>query len=119
MSHLLLSVMGAFAQFERDLIRERQREGITLAKLRKVPISDGSNSLIPPRQKSFVVASRRASRRRGSQASLESAARLYINTLREPGSEGNSPEGNALSVRERQSSRPWTVRYLLHAEAAG
>lgn len=25
MSHLLLSVMGAFAQFERDLIRERQR----------------------------------------------------------------------------------------------
>ncbi len=24
MSHLLLSVMGAFAQFERDLIRERQ-----------------------------------------------------------------------------------------------
>ena len=34
MSHLLLSVMGAFAQFERDLIRERQREGIALAKLR-------------------------------------------------------------------------------------
>ncbi len=35
MSHLLLSVMEAFAQFERDLIRERQREGIALAKLRK------------------------------------------------------------------------------------
>src|ERR1700712_1297100 len=35
MSHLLLSVMGAFAQFERDLIRERQREGIALAKLRE------------------------------------------------------------------------------------
>lgn len=34
MSQLLLSVMGAFAQFERDLIRERQREGIALAKLR-------------------------------------------------------------------------------------
>jgi DNA invertase Pin-like site-specific DNA recombinase len=34
-SHLLLSVMGAFAQFERDLIRERQREGIALAKLRE------------------------------------------------------------------------------------
>jgi DNA invertase Pin-like site-specific DNA recombinase len=28
----LLSVMGAFAEFERALIRERQREGITLAK---------------------------------------------------------------------------------------
>jgi DNA invertase Pin-like site-specific DNA recombinase len=32
MSNLLLSVMGAFAEFERSLIRERQREGIALAK---------------------------------------------------------------------------------------
>ena len=32
MSKLLLSVMGAFAEFERALIRERQREGITAAK---------------------------------------------------------------------------------------
>jgi DNA invertase Pin-like site-specific DNA recombinase len=32
MSRLLLSVMGAFAEFERALIKERQREGIALAK---------------------------------------------------------------------------------------
>lgn len=32
MSNLLLSVMGAFAEFERALIRERQREGIAIAK---------------------------------------------------------------------------------------
>jgi DNA invertase Pin-like site-specific DNA recombinase len=32
MSKLLLSVMGAFAEFERALIKERQREGIALAK---------------------------------------------------------------------------------------
>jgi DNA invertase Pin-like site-specific DNA recombinase len=32
MANLLLSVMGAFAQFERELIRERQREGIAIAK---------------------------------------------------------------------------------------
>jgi len=32
MAQLLLSVMGAFAEFERSLIRERQREGISLAK---------------------------------------------------------------------------------------
>jgi DNA invertase Pin-like site-specific DNA recombinase len=32
MANLLLSVMGAFAQFERDLIRKRQREGIALTK---------------------------------------------------------------------------------------
>lgn len=34
MATLLLSVMGAFAEFERSLIRERQREGIALAKKR-------------------------------------------------------------------------------------
>lgn len=32
MSNLLLSVMGAFAEFERNLILERQREGIAIAK---------------------------------------------------------------------------------------
>lgn len=33
-ANLMLSVMGAFAEFERALIRERQREGIALAKQR-------------------------------------------------------------------------------------
>jgi DNA invertase Pin-like site-specific DNA recombinase len=32
MANLMLSVMGAFAESERALIGERQREGITLAK---------------------------------------------------------------------------------------
>lgn len=36
MSNLLLSVMGAFAEFERSLIKERQREGIALAKRKGV-----------------------------------------------------------------------------------
>ena len=36
MATVLLSVMGAFVEFERALIRERQREGITLAKRRGV-----------------------------------------------------------------------------------
>jgi DNA invertase Pin-like site-specific DNA recombinase len=34
MANLLLSVMGAFAEFERALIRERQREGMAAAKQR-------------------------------------------------------------------------------------
>jgi DNA invertase Pin-like site-specific DNA recombinase len=34
MANLMLSVMGAFAEFERSLIRERHREGIALAKQR-------------------------------------------------------------------------------------
>lgn len=36
MATLLLSVMGAFAEFERALIRERQLEGIALAKKKGV-----------------------------------------------------------------------------------
>jgi DNA invertase Pin-like site-specific DNA recombinase len=36
MSNLLLSMLGAVAEFERALIRERQREGITLAKAKGV-----------------------------------------------------------------------------------
>lgn len=32
MSMLLLAIMGAFAEFEREIIRERQKEGIKLAK---------------------------------------------------------------------------------------
>ena len=35
-ANLMLSVMGAFAEFERSLITERQREGIALAKTRGV-----------------------------------------------------------------------------------
>jgi DNA invertase Pin-like site-specific DNA recombinase len=34
MANLMLSVLGAVAQFERDLIKERQKEGIALAKER-------------------------------------------------------------------------------------
>lgn len=51
MSHLLLSVMGAFAQFERDLIRERQREGIALAKLREGTYVGRKHSLSPAQAK--------------------------------------------------------------------
>ena len=36
MANLMLSVMGAFAEFERALLRERQREGIAVAKQRGV-----------------------------------------------------------------------------------
>jgi DNA invertase Pin-like site-specific DNA recombinase len=36
MANLMLSVMGAFAEFERALLKERQREGIALAKQRGV-----------------------------------------------------------------------------------
>lgn len=55
MAHLMLSILGAVAQFERDLIRERQREGIALAKTRgvyrgrKQALSDEQVSLLQHR----------------------------------------------------------------------
>ncbi len=46
MANLMLSVMGAFAEFERALIRERQREGIVLARQRGV--YRGRNKALSP-----------------------------------------------------------------------
>jgi DNA invertase Pin-like site-specific DNA recombinase len=46
MSDLLLNVMGSFAEFERALIRERQREGVALAKAKGV-YKGRSRSLSP------------------------------------------------------------------------
>lgn len=46
MSKLLLSIMGAFAEFERALIRERQREGIALAK--KAGVYKGRKPALAP-----------------------------------------------------------------------
>jgi DNA invertase Pin-like site-specific DNA recombinase len=46
MSNLMLSVLGAVGQFERDLIKERQREGIALAKQRGA--YRGRKKALPP-----------------------------------------------------------------------
>jgi DNA invertase Pin-like site-specific DNA recombinase len=46
MSNLLLGVMGSFAEFERSLIRERQREGIALAK--KAGVYKGRKKALTP-----------------------------------------------------------------------
>ncbi len=46
LSTLLLSIMGAFAEFERALINERQREGIELAKARRA-YKGGTQKLSP------------------------------------------------------------------------
>ncbi|MCE5292457.1 MAG: recombinase family protein [Nocardiaceae bacterium] len=54
MANLLLSVMGAFAEFERALILERQREGIAAAKKRGV--YKGRKPALDERQASALVA---------------------------------------------------------------
>ncbi|WP_104111854.1 MULTISPECIES: recombinase family protein [unclassified Arthrobacter] len=53
MSTFLLSVMGAFAEFERALIRERQREGITLAK--KAGVYKGRGKMLNAEQAAALI----------------------------------------------------------------
>jgi DNA invertase Pin-like site-specific DNA recombinase len=74
MSNLLLSVMGAFAEFERSLIRERQREGIELAK--KAGVYKGRKpSLTPERvnelRKRVKAGEKKAARAREFKISRE------------------------------------------------
>ncbi|MGD9817827.1 MAG: recombinase family protein [Desulfomonilaceae bacterium] len=52
MANLMLSVMGAFAEFERALIRERQREGIALAKQRGA--YKGRKKVLTPQQSELM-----------------------------------------------------------------
>ncbi|MET3810579.1 DNA invertase Pin-like site-specific DNA recombinase [Arthrobacter sp. UYEF3] len=51
MVNLILPVTGAFAEFERALIGERQREGITLAKA-AAPTADAGKRSCPRRRPS-------------------------------------------------------------------
>ncbi len=50
MAQLMLSVMGALAEFERAFIRDRQREGIALATQRRVVTVDQVRELQPRAQ---------------------------------------------------------------------
>jgi DNA invertase Pin-like site-specific DNA recombinase len=53
MANLMLSVMGAFAEFEPSLIRERQREGIALARQRGAYI--GRKKTLTPERAAELV----------------------------------------------------------------
>jgi DNA invertase Pin-like site-specific DNA recombinase len=53
MNTLLLQVMGAFAEFERSLIKERQMEGIASAKAKGVKF--GRKAKLTPEQKTDII----------------------------------------------------------------
>jgi DNA invertase Pin-like site-specific DNA recombinase len=74
MANLLLSVMGAFAEFERALIRERQLEGIALAKKRGV---------YKGRKKSLAPAQAQSARLRVAHGEKKSAVARDFSISRE------------------------------------
>jgi DNA invertase Pin-like site-specific DNA recombinase len=79
MANLMLSVMGAFAEFERALIRERQREGIALAKQRGA-YRGRKKALSPERAPNCASGPTPANKRRSWPASSASVGRPCINT---------------------------------------
>jgi len=83
MATLLLSVMGAFAEFERALIRERQREGIALAK-RRGRTGGGRRRSRPCNGWSCDSGWQRGSRRQRWRGRMGSAARRSISTCARP-----------------------------------
>jgi DNA invertase Pin-like site-specific DNA recombinase len=54
MNNLLLTLLGAVAEFERSMIHERQREGIALAKAKGV--YTGSKPQLTPQQTTALMA---------------------------------------------------------------
>ena len=92
MANLLLSVMGAFAEFERALIRERQREGIALARTRGV--HGGRRPSLTPAQAEELRARVAAGQRKASVARDFGISRqtvyLYLQAPTDP--HGNGPE---------------------------
>jgi DNA invertase Pin-like site-specific DNA recombinase len=82
MANLLLSVMGAFAQFERDLIRKRQREGIALTKKRGAYVGR-KRSLTANQEVDLLRRAAAGNRRRSWLASLGSRETPSLDTSEE------------------------------------
>jgi DNA invertase Pin-like site-specific DNA recombinase len=90
MANLMLSVMGAFAEFERALIRERQREGIALAKQRGA--YRGRKKALSPEQ-----AAELRQRAAAGEQKVETGARVR----HQPGDLVSIPENGSLTMPRR------------------
>lgn len=78
-SRLMLHMLGAFAEFERELIRERQREGVAIAKGgRQVQGPQGIAHAGARRRVGRPDERRRAGRRTGRRVRSQPADRLQL-----------------------------------------
>ena len=78
LSKLLLSVMGAFAEFERALLKERQREGIAIAK--KAGVYKGRKRALTPERATELRARVKAGDKKAAVAREFSISRETLYT---------------------------------------
>ena len=79
MAKPMLTMLAAFGEFERELIRERQREGIALAKAKGV-YKGRKKRWDPKRRTSLSCKLTRGFQRRIWRARMELVGRPFINT---------------------------------------
>ena len=108
--------MAAFAQFERELLRERQREGIALAKGER-EVQRKETELVPGRKpRSYAVVPLPGN----PKAALAREMRIDRKTLYRYLALGRNEEAETtrfeLSVRKQQDSCTGFMRDMLHAE---
>jgi DNA invertase Pin-like site-specific DNA recombinase len=99
MANLMLSVMGAFAEFERSLIREGQREGITLAQQRGA-YKGRKKTLTPEQAAELVQRQRMESPNPSSPATTASAGKRCTSTSAKPSRSKASLPSQPLTPRQ-------------------
>ena len=82
MSSLLLSLLGAVAEFERSMIRERQQEGIALAK--KAGVYKGRNPSLTPAQLAEIRSRAAAGEKKAGLANEYGVSRQTLYTALGP-----------------------------------
>ena len=83
MNRLMLQMMGAFAEFERSMIRERQREGIAAA--RKQGKQIGANKKLTPDQISDLAKRVKAGEQKKKLAAEYGVSRQTVYNTLKPG----------------------------------
>lgn len=111
--------MGAFAQFERDLIRQRQREGIALARLREEAHVGRKHSLKPAEAKELCRRVALGESKTKLPENTASVDRHFAGMSQDQGDEDSSPAGYELPLRQREGDSTRNVCNLSHAQASG
>ena len=109
MSKLLLSVMGAFAEFERSLLKERQREGIALAK--RAGVYKGRKRVLTPERAKELRDRVKAGEKKAAVAREFGISRETLYSLR------TSRQGSVLLKRSKYAR--WKCLFLVRGSKHG